>query len=189
MNPGFRVQDQLNTSELTTAYIIGQELNLKKTASRQWQMDRLNRPWSGYAKKGLLTWGTKPGEVKVRSPAVSIYPVFKHLPFCNVIHAFRFYPPFVAVSLGTLRITGVIPEMYLNRSCKLVYFIDYFVSERVQGCHHRKLLRILHVFWGTLSAIYYRFSFRKGLGCYWRNFLPYFKLFWWVLSAIYHYKF
>ena len=30
MNPGCRVQDQLNTSEPTAPYIIGRELNLRK---------------------------------------------------------------------------------------------------------------------------------------------------------------
>ena len=35
MNPGCRVQDQLDTSEPTTPYIIGQELNLRKLPGRQ----------------------------------------------------------------------------------------------------------------------------------------------------------
>ena len=30
MNPGYRVGDQLNTSEPTAPYIIGRELNLRK---------------------------------------------------------------------------------------------------------------------------------------------------------------
>ena len=37
MNPGCRVQDQLNTSESTTPYIIGRELNLRKLPGRQWE--------------------------------------------------------------------------------------------------------------------------------------------------------
>ena len=37
MNPGCRVQDQLNASELTTPYIIGRELNLRKLLGRQWE--------------------------------------------------------------------------------------------------------------------------------------------------------
>ena len=36
MNPGCRVQDQLNTSETTASYIIGRELNLRKLPGRQW---------------------------------------------------------------------------------------------------------------------------------------------------------
>ena len=36
MNPGCRVQDQLNTSEPTAPYIIGRELNLRKLPGRQW---------------------------------------------------------------------------------------------------------------------------------------------------------
>ena len=35
MNPSCRVQDQLNTNEPTTPYIIGRELNLRKLPSRQ----------------------------------------------------------------------------------------------------------------------------------------------------------
>ena len=37
MNPGGRVQDQLNTSEPTAPYIIGRELNLRKLSDRQWE--------------------------------------------------------------------------------------------------------------------------------------------------------
>ena len=37
MNPGCRVQDQLNTSEPTVPYIIGRELNLRKLPCRQWE--------------------------------------------------------------------------------------------------------------------------------------------------------
>ena len=37
MNPGCRVQDQLNTSEPTTPHIIGRELNLRKLPGRQWE--------------------------------------------------------------------------------------------------------------------------------------------------------
>ena len=37
MNPGCRVQDQLNSSEPTAPYIIGQELNLRKLLGRQWE--------------------------------------------------------------------------------------------------------------------------------------------------------
>ena len=37
MNPGCRVRDQLNTSELTAPYIIGRELNLRKLPGRQWE--------------------------------------------------------------------------------------------------------------------------------------------------------
>ena len=37
MNPGCRVQDQLNTSELTAPYIIGRELNLRKLPGWQWE--------------------------------------------------------------------------------------------------------------------------------------------------------
>ena len=37
MNPGCRVQDQLNTSEPTAPYIIGRELNLRKLPGRQWE--------------------------------------------------------------------------------------------------------------------------------------------------------
>ena len=37
MNPGCRVQDQLNSSEPTAPYIIGQELNLRKLPGRQWE--------------------------------------------------------------------------------------------------------------------------------------------------------
>ena len=37
MNPGCRVQDQLNTNELTAPYIIGRELNLRKLPGRQWE--------------------------------------------------------------------------------------------------------------------------------------------------------
>ena len=36
MNPGCRVQDQLNTSEPTAPYIIGRELNVRKLPRRQW---------------------------------------------------------------------------------------------------------------------------------------------------------
>ena len=36
MNPGCRVQDQLNTSKPTASYIIGRELNLRKLPGRQW---------------------------------------------------------------------------------------------------------------------------------------------------------
>ena len=37
MNPGCRVQNQLNTSEPTVPYIIGGELNLRKLPDRQWE--------------------------------------------------------------------------------------------------------------------------------------------------------
>ena len=37
MNPGCRVQDQLNTSEPTASYIIGLELHLWKLPDRQWE--------------------------------------------------------------------------------------------------------------------------------------------------------
>ena len=37
MNPGCRVQDQLNASKPTTPYIIGRELNLRKLPGRQWE--------------------------------------------------------------------------------------------------------------------------------------------------------
>ena len=37
MNSDFRVQDQLNTSEPTAPYIIGQKLNLRKLPGRQWE--------------------------------------------------------------------------------------------------------------------------------------------------------
>ena len=37
MNPGCRIQDQLNTSEPTAPYIRGRELNLRKLTSRQWE--------------------------------------------------------------------------------------------------------------------------------------------------------
>ena len=37
MNPGCRVQDQLNTSEPTAPYILGRELNLRKLPGRQWE--------------------------------------------------------------------------------------------------------------------------------------------------------
>ena len=37
MNPGCRVQDQLNTSEPTAPYVIGRELNLLKLPGRQWE--------------------------------------------------------------------------------------------------------------------------------------------------------
>ena len=37
MNPGCRVQDQLNTSEPTAPYIISRELNLRKLPGRQWE--------------------------------------------------------------------------------------------------------------------------------------------------------
>ena len=37
MNPGCRVQDQLNTSEPTAPYIIGREINLRKLPGRQWE--------------------------------------------------------------------------------------------------------------------------------------------------------
>ena len=37
MNPGCRVQDQLNTSEPTVSYIIGRELNLRKLPGRKWE--------------------------------------------------------------------------------------------------------------------------------------------------------
>ena len=37
MNPGCRVQDQLNTSEVTAPYIIGPALNLRKLSGRQWE--------------------------------------------------------------------------------------------------------------------------------------------------------
>ena len=37
MNPGCRVQDQLNTTEPTAPYIIGRELNLRKLPGRQWE--------------------------------------------------------------------------------------------------------------------------------------------------------
>ena len=37
MNPDFRVQDQLNTSEPTARFIIGRELNLIKLPGRQWE--------------------------------------------------------------------------------------------------------------------------------------------------------
>ena len=37
MNPGCRVQDQLNTSEPTAQYIIGRELNLRKLPGQQWE--------------------------------------------------------------------------------------------------------------------------------------------------------
>ena len=37
MNPGCRVQDQLNTSEPTAPYIIGQESNLRKLPGQQWE--------------------------------------------------------------------------------------------------------------------------------------------------------
>ena len=37
MNPGCRVQDQLNTSEQTAPYVIGRELNLRKLPGRQWE--------------------------------------------------------------------------------------------------------------------------------------------------------
>ena len=37
MNPGCRVQDQLNTSEPIAPHIIGRELNLRKLFGRQWE--------------------------------------------------------------------------------------------------------------------------------------------------------
>ena len=37
MNPGCRVQDQLNTSEPTAPYIRGRELDLRKLPGRQWE--------------------------------------------------------------------------------------------------------------------------------------------------------
>ena len=37
MNPGCRVQDQLNTSEPTAPYIIGREVNLGKLPGRLWK--------------------------------------------------------------------------------------------------------------------------------------------------------
>ena len=37
MNPGCRVQDQLNTGEPTAPYIIGRELNLRRLPGRQWE--------------------------------------------------------------------------------------------------------------------------------------------------------
>ena len=37
MNPGCRVQDQLNTSEPSTPYVIGRELNLRKLPGQQWE--------------------------------------------------------------------------------------------------------------------------------------------------------
>ena len=37
MNPGYRVQNQLNTTEPTAPYIIGRELNLRKLLGRQWE--------------------------------------------------------------------------------------------------------------------------------------------------------
>ena len=37
MNPGCRVQDQLNTSEPTVPYNTGRELNLRKLPGRQWE--------------------------------------------------------------------------------------------------------------------------------------------------------
>ena len=37
MNPGCRVQDQLNTSEPIAPYIIGREFNLRKLPGRQWK--------------------------------------------------------------------------------------------------------------------------------------------------------
>ena len=37
MNPGCRVQDQLNISEPTAPYIIGRELNLRKLPGREWE--------------------------------------------------------------------------------------------------------------------------------------------------------
>ena len=40
MNPGCRVQDQLNTSEPTAPYVIGRELNLRKLPGRQWESNR-----------------------------------------------------------------------------------------------------------------------------------------------------
>ena len=39
MNPGCRVQDQLNTSKPTTPYIIDRELNLRKLPGRQWELN------------------------------------------------------------------------------------------------------------------------------------------------------
>ena len=39
MNPGCRVQDQLNTSEPTAQYIIGRELNLRKLPYQQWELN------------------------------------------------------------------------------------------------------------------------------------------------------
>ena len=35
MNPGCRVQDQLNTSEPTAPYIIGRQITLRKLPGRQ----------------------------------------------------------------------------------------------------------------------------------------------------------
>ena len=40
MNSGCRVQDQLNTSEPTTPYIICRELNLRKLPGRQWESNQ-----------------------------------------------------------------------------------------------------------------------------------------------------
>ena len=37
MNPGCRIQDQLNTNEPTAPYITGRELNLIKLPGRQWE--------------------------------------------------------------------------------------------------------------------------------------------------------
>ena len=37
MNPGYRDQDQLNTTEPTAPYIMGQELNLRKLLGWQWE--------------------------------------------------------------------------------------------------------------------------------------------------------
>ena len=37
MNPGCRVQDQLNTSEPSAPYSIGQEWNIRKLPGRQWE--------------------------------------------------------------------------------------------------------------------------------------------------------
>ena len=41
MNPGCRVQDQLNTNEPTATYIIGRELNLRKLPGRQYELNPL----------------------------------------------------------------------------------------------------------------------------------------------------
>ena len=37
MNPGCRVQDQLNANEPTALYITGRELNLRKLPGQQWE--------------------------------------------------------------------------------------------------------------------------------------------------------
>ena len=74
MNPGCRVRDQLNTSEPTAPYIIGRELNLRKTAGRQWES--CPQPYEQLRPKTIKTSTST-------ESATTAYNCYSQLSLCN----------------------------------------------------------------------------------------------------------